>query len=203
MTDARRPDAQQEQEPEPQPEPQRWTDRRWRVVVISLVPVLLLAALLGFGLGRDPRTTPQSQLYGRVAPDFALQNLRTGQMVHLSDFHGHPVVLNFWASWCVDCIVEHPNLVSAWQRFGNQGTVFLSVLYQDTPSKAAEFLKKLPGDWPDLYDPGGRTALNYGVTGVPETVFITPDGHIAGKQISVVTYPLIEERIRQMTGQQA
>ena len=93
--------------------------------------------------------------------------------------------------------------MSAWQRFGNQGTVFLSVLYQDTPSKAAEFLKKLPGDWPDLYDPGGRTALNYGVTGVPETVFITPDGHISGKQISVVTYPLIEERINKMTGERA
>ena len=195
MTDARQPD--------PQPVPQRWTDRRWRVVVISLVPVLLLAALLGFGLGRDPRATPQSQLDGTVAPDFALKDLHTGKTVHLSDFRGHPVVLNFWAAWCVDCSVEHPNLVSAWKRFGNEGTVFLSVLYQDTPSNAAEFCKGIVCDWPDLYDPGGRTALNYGVTGVPETVFITPDGHIAGKQISVVTYPLIEERIHQMAGERA
>jgi len=181
----------------------KWSDRRWRVVALSLVPVLLLAALLGFGLGRDPKATPQAQLIGKTAPEFALKDLRTGRMVHLSDFRGHPVVLNFWASWCVDCIVEHPNLVAAWQRFGNQGTVFLSVLYQDTPSKAAEFLSKLPGDWPDLQDPHGRTALAYGVTGVPETVFITPDGKIAGKRISVATYDLIEQQIRAMTARAA
>ena len=59
--------------------PGRWRDRRWRVVVASLVPVVLLAALLGFGLGRDPRATQQGQLIGKPAPDFALQDLRTGQ----------------------------------------------------------------------------------------------------------------------------
>ncbi len=173
-------------------------DRRWRVVVLSLVPVVLLAVLLGFGLGRDPRATPQNQLIGRAAPDFALQDLRTGKTVRLSDLRGHPVVLNFWASWCADCVVEHPNLVSAWQRFGNQGTVFLSVLYQDSPSRAASFLDRLPANWPDLYDPSGRTALDYGVTGVPETVFISPDGRIAYKQISVTTYDLIERQVRSM-----
>jgi cytochrome c biogenesis protein CcmG/thiol:disulfide interchange protein DsbE len=197
-------DAQPEPRQESQPVPQRWTDRRWRVVVISLVPVLLLAALLGFGLGRNPRATPQAQLIGKPAPDFALKDMHTGKTVHLSDFRGHPVVLNFWASWCVDCSVEHPNLVGAWQRFGNEGTVFLSVLYQDTPAGAAGFCSKgVVCEWPDLYDPGGRTALNYGVTGVPETVFITPDGRIAAKQISVASYPLIERRIHQMAGERA
>jgi len=183
--------------------PARWSDRRWRVVAVSLVPVLLLAALLGFGLGRDPKATPQAQLIGRTAPEFALKDLRTGRTVRLSDFRGHPVVLNFWASWCVDCIVEHPNLVAAWQRFGNQGTVFLSVLYQDRPGKAAEFLSKLPGDWPDLQDPDGRTALDYGVTGVPETVFISPDGKIADKRISVASYDFIEQEIHAMAARGA
>jgi cytochrome c biogenesis protein CcmG/thiol:disulfide interchange protein DsbE len=103
----------------------------------------------------------------------------------------------------VDCVVEHPNLVSAWQRFGNEGTVFLSVLYQDTAANARAFLKKLPGDWPDLADPGGRTALDYGVTGVPETVFITPDGRIASKRISVASYGLIERQIDSMTTRRA
>jgi cytochrome c biogenesis protein CcmG, thiol:disulfide interchange protein DsbE len=173
-------------------------DRRWRVVVISLVPVLLLAALLGFGLGRDPRATSQSQLIGKRAPEFALQDIRTGQTVRLSQFRGHPVVLNFWASWCVDCVVEHPNLVSAWQRFGNEGTVFLSVLYQDAPTKARAFLSHLPGDWPELDDHSGRVALDYGVTGVPETVFITPDGHIAAKRISVASFSLIERQLADM-----
>jgi cytochrome c biogenesis protein CcmG/thiol:disulfide interchange protein DsbE len=169
------------------------------VVVISLVPVLLLAALLGFGLGRDPSATPQNQLEGKMAPDFTLKDLRSGGVVRLSDLRGHPVVINFWAPWCIDCGFEHPHLAAAWQRFGNEGTVFLSVLYQDTPAHAAEYLKELVGDWPDLYDPDGRTALEYGVTGVPETVFVTPEGRIAHKQISVVTYDVIEQEIRAMS----
>lgn len=176
----------------------RLTDRRWKVVVIALIPIVILAALLGFGLGRDPSATPVNQLIGKPAPDFALKNLRTGETVHLSDFRGHPVVINFWASWCVDCTVEHPNLVNGWRRFGNQGVVFLSVLYQDSPAKAGEWLSGLVGDWPDLYDPEGRVALDYGVTGVPETVFVSPDGKIAHKQISVVTYDTIEQQVRAM-----
>jgi cytochrome c biogenesis protein CcmG/thiol:disulfide interchange protein DsbE len=182
-----------------EPEATQRADRRWRVVVISLVPVVLLAALLGFGLGRDPSSTPQHQLIGKPAPEFTLTNLRTGQVVRLSDFRGHPVVINFWASWCVECAVEHEHLAAAWQQFGNEGTVFLSVLYQDTPENAKDYLQHLVGTWPDLYDPEGRTALEYGVTGVPETVFVGPDGRISHKQISVVTYSIIADQVRAMS----
>src|SRR5205823_4045767 len=117
---------------------------------------------------------------------------------------GHPVVLNFWASWCVDCDVEHPSLVAAWQQFGDQGTVFLSVLYQDSAARARRFLAGLPAvrgsGWPNLLDPGGRTALDYGVTGVPETVFIAPDGRIAFKQPAVSSYDLLQRQIQRMMG---
>jgi len=178
-------------------EPRR--DRRWRIVVIALVPVLLLAALLGFGLGRDTSGNNVNQLVGTKAPEFELKNLRTGEMVRLSDLRGHPVVMNFWASWCPDCYVEHPSLASSWQRFGNEGVVFLSVLYQDNPSDAADALKDLVGDWPNLYDRDGRTALDYGVTGVPETVFISPDGVITHKVISVVTSDVIREQLQAMS----
>jgi cytochrome c biogenesis protein CcmG/thiol:disulfide interchange protein DsbE len=191
-----------ERPPVPDPEP----DRRWRLVVISLVPIVLIAALLGFGLGRNPRATPQV-VVGRRAPGFALTDLRTGKVVRLSEFEGHPVVLNFWASWCVDCTVEHPSLVAAWQQFGDQGTVFLSVLYQDTAANARGFLDELPAvsgsGWPNLLDPGGRTALNYGVTGVPETVFIGRDGRIAAKNPMVTSYDLLQREIRRMLGASA
>ena len=183
--------------------PVRRSDRRWRVVVIALVPVLLLAALLGFGLGRDPSATPQNQLVGKEAPEFELENLRTGEMVRLSDLRGHPVVMNFWASWCVECRPEHTNLANSWQRFGNEGVVFLSVLYQDTPANAEEFLDGLVGSWPNLYDRDGRTALEYGVTGVPETVFISPDGVITHKVISVVSSDVIREQLQTMSKRDA
>ena len=176
-------------------------DRRWRLVVIGLAPIVLLAALLGFGLGRNPRATPQVVI-GRRAPAFALTDLRTGKVVRLSDFRGYPVVLNFWAPSCVDCVIEHPSLVAAWQQFGDQGAVFLSVLYQDPPSAARRFLNSLPAvrgsGWPNLVDPGGRTALDYGVSGIPETVFIGRDGRIVDKNPTVSSYDLLQRELRRM-----
>lgn len=179
------------------PEDRSPPDRRWRWAAFSLVPIVGLAALLGFGLGRNPREVP-SVLVGRPAPAFALEDARTGQQVRLADLRGHVVVLNFWASWCADCVTEHPSLFAAWQRYGDGGAVFLSVLYQDREDAARSFLRRYGQGWPDLLDPGGRTALAYGVSGVPETFFIGPDGRIAAKQAGPSSYGLLVSRIRSL-----
>jgi cytochrome c biogenesis protein CcmG/thiol:disulfide interchange protein DsbE len=172
-------------------------DRRWRWVGLSLLSIVALGALLGFGLGRDPRAVP-SVLVGKRAPAFALKDLKTGQEVRLADLRGHVVVLNFWASWCVECVEEHPSLFAAWQRYGDSGVVFLSVLYQDRTDAALRFQRRMGQGWPDLLDPGGRTALDYGVTGPPETFFIGPDGRIAAKQVGPSSYRLLVSRIRSL-----
>jgi cytochrome c biogenesis protein CcmG/thiol:disulfide interchange protein DsbE len=185
------------EEPPVAAEEPRSHDRRWRWAAFSLVPIVGLAALLGFGLGRDPREVP-SVLVGKRAPAFALKDVVTGQEVRLSDLQGHVVVLNFWASWCVECVEEHPNLFAAWQRYGDSGVVFLSVLYQDRVDAALAFQRKQGQGWPDLLDPGGRTALDYGVTGPPETFFIGPDGRIAAKQVGPSSYGLLVSRIRSL-----
>jgi len=164
-------------------------------MVFSLVPVVALSALLGFGLGRDPTALP-SVLVGKPAPPFALRDVKTGREVRLADLRGHVVVVNFWASWCVECVQEHPSLIAAWQRYGDSGVVFLSVLYQDTPEAAVAFGKRYGQGWPDLLDPGGKTALDFGVSGVPETFFIGPDGRIAAKQVGPSGYGLLVSRIR-------
>jgi cytochrome c biogenesis protein CcmG/thiol:disulfide interchange protein DsbE len=175
-----------------EPGARRW---RWRWMVSSLVSVVALTALLGFGLGRDPTELP-SVLVGKAAPAFALQDMRTGREVRLADLRGHVVVLNFWASWCVECVQEHPGLVAAWQRFGDSRVVFLSVLYQDRRDAAVAFGRRYGQPWPSLLDPGGRTALAFGVSGVPETFFIGPDGRIAAKQVGPTSYDLLASRIR-------
>ncbi|MDP9342441.1 MAG: TlpA family protein disulfide reductase [Actinomycetota bacterium] len=181
------------------PEGSRHTERpaRWRWAAFSLVSIVALGALLGFGLGRDPRAVP-SVLVGKRAPAFVLKDVKTGQEVHLADLRGHVVVLNFWASWCVECVEEHPNLFAAWQRYGDSGVVFLSVLYQDRTDAALQFQRRMGQGWPDLLDPGGRTALDYGVTGPPETFFIGPDGRIAAKQVGPSSYALLASRIRSL-----
>jgi cytochrome c biogenesis protein CcmG, thiol:disulfide interchange protein DsbE len=177
------------------------TDRRWRVTILTLVPIVALAALLGFGLGRDPREVPNA-LVGQRAPVFALKDLRSGRVISMADLLGHPVVINFWASWCIECVQEHPNLLATWRRYGDAGVVFLSIVYQDSPGAAAEFEQWWGKGWPDLEDPGAHTALNYGVRGVPETFFIDRRGIIRFHQIGPSTYALLDERIRAMPSAQ-
>jgi len=171
--------------------------RRWRVTALSLVPIVAVAALLGFGLGRDPSSVPNA-LVGRAAPAFALRDLQSGRVIRLSALRGHPVVINFWASWCAECVQERPSLVGAWQRYGDAGVVFLSIVYEDTPQNASRFDRQLGKGWPDLGDPGARTALNYGVRGVPETFFIDPRGIIRFHQIGPCSYNVLNDRIRAM-----
>jgi cytochrome c biogenesis protein CcmG/thiol:disulfide interchange protein DsbE len=173
--------------PEESPRP----DRRWRITVISLVPIVAVAALLGFGLGRDP-TDVDNALVGTRAPAFHLRDVHTGRMVRMSQLRGHPIVLNFWASWCVPCIEEHPVLIAAWQRFGDRGVVFLSVMFEDRLADAAAFEREHGATgWPNLEDPRTRTALDYGVRGVPETFFIGRDGVIRAQHSGPVTYEIV------------
>ncbi|MFL5799228.1 MAG: TlpA family protein disulfide reductase [Actinomycetota bacterium] len=134
---------------------------------------------------------------GRTAPNFDLRSLE-GQRISLASLRGHPVVLNFWASWCLACRVEHPDLTAAWQRWGNRGVVFLGIIYQDTPQAAREFLSGLGGAWPSLIDPGGRFALDYGVYGVPETYFISGGGKIVFKRTGPSTYSLLRRWIERL-----
>jgi cytochrome c biogenesis protein CcmG/thiol:disulfide interchange protein DsbE len=173
--------------------------RRWATLTVVAVVVAGLTALLGVGLKRDPSVI-RSVLVNRRAPPFALQTLDGGGIVHLSQFRGHPVVINFWASWCADCRLEHPSLVAAAGRFAPQGVVFLGVIFEDTPANATKFIRELGSDGVQLLDPNGRTAIDYGVYGIPETFFIGPDGVIVGKKIGPSSYPFLVTEIGRLLG---
>ncbi len=149
----------------------------------GLGALVLLA--LGVGLTRDPSRIV-SPLVGRAAPDFRIQAL-DGRWVRLADYLGHPVVLNFWASWCPPCRDEAPLLADAAATYGPNGLVVLGVVFQDSPDAARAFMAGFGQRYPGLIDPGGRTALDYGVGGIPETFFIGRDGTIVAKQIGPVT----------------
>jgi cytochrome c biogenesis protein CcmG/thiol:disulfide interchange protein DsbE len=164
--------------------------RRWGAVAAVGAAVAVAAWLLSFGLSRDPQLI-RSPLLGRPAPDFALETLDGGEVVRLSDLRGHVVVLNFWASWCRDCRLEHPHLLAAWERYRDRGVALLGISFEDRRSDALAYLRELGGDWPHLWDPGSATALAYGVYGVPETFFVGPDGRVAHKQVGRVDYELL------------
>lgn len=166
--------------------------RTWKVAAV-VAAVTLFAGLLAYGFTQNGDLP--SALIGRTAPDFTLADMDTGQPLSLRDLRGKVVVLNYWASWCVSCRKEHPNFVAAWDRYRDRGVVFVGVLFQDTADNARKYKKELGGDWPTVLDPGSRTALDYGVYGVPETFFIGRDGVIVKKQIGPTSYPQLIDRI--------
>jgi len=167
----------------------------WLVLVLSVVSVL--TALFAFGLSRDP-TVIHSPLLGRPAPDFSLTTLDGARTVRLSEMRGQVVVVNFWASWCAACHEEHPNLIAAWERYRDQGVVLVGIDYNDERRAAMAFMRELGGDWPVVGDPGGRTALAYGVYGVPETFFVSRRGVVAYKQIGPSSYALLTDQIQRL-----
>jgi len=171
--------------------------RRRRFVATGAVAgaVGLLTALFVFGLGHDP-TVVRSALLGRPAPPFSLPPLEaSGGTVTLSSLRGQVVVVNFWASWCADCRVEHPSLQAAWQRYQDQGVVFVGVPFEDRRPASLRYAHAMGGGWPLVQDPGARTALAYGVYGVPETFVIGADGRVVFKQVGPVSYGVLSDQI--------
>lgn len=147
--------------------------------------VVALVGLFGYGLTRDASLIP-SPLVGQPAPDFRLERLEAADSVALTDLRGKAVVINFWASWCLACKQEHPSLVRAWERYRDQGVELVGVVYQDTRANASAYLEKHGGGWIQLMDPKTRTAIDYGVYGIPETFFIDRSGVITHKHIGPV-----------------
>jgi cytochrome c biogenesis protein CcmG/thiol:disulfide interchange protein DsbE len=165
------------------------------------IPII---ALLGFGLTRDPREIP-SPLPGRPAPAFALPVMRAGDVVRppqvgdtvrLGEHAGDVVVVNFWASWCLACRDEHRVLSEVAARYAGTDAHFYGVLYQDSPANGREWIAEMGGQsYPSLDDPRSRTAINFGLYGVPETFFIGRDGRVAFKQVGPVTEALLTSKV--------
>jgi cytochrome c biogenesis protein CcmG/thiol:disulfide interchange protein DsbE len=167
--------------------------RRLRWLVVPLV-VLPLAWLLFSGFGRDPREV-SSPLIGRPAPEWTLEAL-DGTTLTSADLAGRPYVVNFWASYCIPaCVDEHPVLASAHERHADEVAIVGMVL-NDEPADAQAFLGRY-GDagYPHLVDPGGRLAIEFGVTGPPETFFVDADGIVRAKQFGPLTDALMAERL--------
>jgi cytochrome c biogenesis protein CcmG, thiol:disulfide interchange protein DsbE len=179
--------------------PGRWRRRPLALTVPLVVVLTLVTWLLAFGLVRNPDRY-RNPLVGHAAPAFALSTLDGRHTVRLSQFRGQVVVMNFWASWCTDCTLEHGALQEAWQRYRDQGVVVLGVAYQDAASNAQRYVRELGGGWPVVMDAGSRTGIAYGVRGVPETFFISRDGRVAAHRDGPVTYQLLSEEISRLLG---
>jgi cytochrome c biogenesis protein CcmG/thiol:disulfide interchange protein DsbE len=163
---------------------------RWLLVPIVVLP---LAWLLLSGFGRDPREVA-SPLIGRAAPAWTLTTL-DGETLTSADLVGRPYVVNFWASWCGPCVDEHPILAGTQADHGDE-LAMVGVLYQDATADADAFLARY-GDtgYPHAVDADGRLAIDYGVTGPPETFFVDAEGIVRDRQFGPLSAALMEQRL--------
>lgn len=159
----------------------RWI--RWLGYGIALAAVAF-AVVLASRFGSDPGLV-DSPLLGESAPDFSLAPLEGGDPVSLDDLAGEIVVVNFFASWCLECRKEHAALTSTADAFADDDVTFVQIAYQESPPASIDYLASAGRSEAALYlaDPGSRTAIAYGVFGIPETFFIDREGIVVGKII--------------------
>ena len=160
-------------------------------LVLGALLVVPLLSFLAISFQNDPRAI-DSPLIGKEAPSFSLADL-DGRVHRLAESRGRPVVINFWATWCQPCVVEHRFLVDASRRYRDR-VDFLGIIYQDEPALIRQFLTTR-GSWgPALIDPSSGVAIAYGVYGVPETFVIDADGTIV-ERIAGLIDPRTLDRI--------
>ena len=168
---------------------------------MAAVVAAVLAVLIVLLATSDTQQTGSVnfEIIGDVAPEFDGTTI-DGEQYSLRDHRGSWVVVNFFASWCVGCRVEHPELVEFTERHQGDGIELVAVMFGDTEDNARDFFDELGGDWPALVEDTGRIAIDYGVTAVPETLLISPSGRVVQKWIGAngVTADNIDAVIAQL-----
>jgi cytochrome c-type biogenesis protein CcmF len=197
----------------------RHLSRTWDTVIL----LLGLSALIGagwamwgappgldsdFGSGNDGASSPGRQRgrpsVGQTAPDFTL-TLLDGTRFSLTDARGQVVVLNFWASWCPPCKDELPALQAVWEAHQPNGepsatdkrsdVLFIGIAYQEERASVQRTIDEFGITYPVGLDPQERVAERYGITGIPETFIIAPDGRLAYVHIGPITADTLHAQI--------
>jgi cytochrome c biogenesis protein CcmG/thiol:disulfide interchange protein DsbE len=156
---------------------------------ISLGLGVILVAFVAVLATREPaqNTLAKSPLIGRPAPEVIGTGL-DGSTVRLSSLSGRYVVVNFFATWCTPCLLEHDDLLRFAERHKEAGdAAIVAVLFDDEPENARAFFEKRGGDWPVIEDKSGKVALDFGVRGPPESYVIGPDGTVLAKYLGQIT----------------
>ena len=164
------------------------TRRRWSVWAVLLLPVVALLALLAAAsIHRDRAAAIGAALARGEAPPVpaltlpALAPNGPARGVALRDLRGHPIVLNFWASWCAPCREEAPLLEGVAREYRDRGLVVAGIDTQDLEAPARAFVARYGLTYLNLRDPDGSIGRLFGTTGVPETFFVDARGRIEGK----------------------
>ena len=171
----------------------RITGRRTPLLAGLVAAVAVIVAFLATGLGRDPSLIA-SPLLGRAAPNFTLPQL-DGPPMTLSKLKGQVVVINFWASWCAECKVEQAALDQIWQQVRDSGVVVIGIDFEDNIGNARAYVRTAGLTYPVVEDTNSRTALAYGLRGVPETFVVNQSGRVVYRVIGPIAAPALASEI--------
>lgn len=166
------------------------------VAIAAIAAVFVIALNLVSQQGARPAV-------GSPAPDFTLTlypsyRADLPERITLSDLRGKVVVMNFWASWCVECHKEANALEATYRRYKDRGVVFLGIDYLDTETPALAYLQQYDVTYPNGLDVQQRIARAYRITGVPETFFIDRNGIVRDVVIAPLTEAQLRERIEML-----
>lgn len=155
--------------------------------VLLIGGILLLLGLMAI-MAVNLQKVESVDLQGRKAPDFSLALFDQFEQDQLALTHlrGKVVVVNFWASWCVECYKEAALLEQGWQDYKDRSVVFVGVDYLDTDKEGLAYMAKYGITYPSGPDLGSKIAKDYAITGVPETFFIDQEGNIVHVQIGPI-----------------
>ena len=190
--------------------------RRTRGLALRGTVVLLVSlfvALLAWGLlTKAPDDRVDQALAGgesSPSPELSLPVLQRGQLgprlarslapaladgrIDIQELRGTPVVLNYWASWCAPCREEAPLLERSWREQRDRGVLFLGLDQQDITGDARAFMSEFEVSYLNVRDPTDRTARRWGVTGIPETFFISASGRVVGHVIGLLSPELMRQ----------
>ena len=171
----------------------RWVALGVLVVAAGLVAVLATSPDQG-------ATEVDTPLVGQAAPAIGGATLAGGAF-HLSALRGRWVVVNFFASWCPPCQQEQAELVAfAYAHRAPGAAALVGVVFDDAASTARRFMASSGATWPAVVDPGGQTALQYGVRGPPETFLVSPEGEVVAHFDGPMTAALLDRSLARAQG---
>jgi len=179
--------------------------RRGRTVLFTALGVAVVLAVLVvvFAVAKSgARDTAATPLLDQPAPAVRATTI-DGKPFDLSQRKGSWVVLNFFGTWCPPCVQEHPELLrfATSQAQQTDGAELVTVVSNDDPAKVRQFFKDNGGTWPVLQDPNGEIYVAFGVSKVPETWIVDPNGYVRYRSIATVTADGLAATLAQLKGQ--